>query len=106
MLTAAKEVKKDKRSAKRLIAFATPLVVTAFVVFSGASSGHEIGKFEDLSGASHLVMITQGGLLYDNWYAHLGKSPPTETHPLISMLAFDTQDHVDILAYAQTLPMK
>jgi thiosulfate dehydrogenase len=26
--------------------------------------------------------------------------------PMISMLAFDIQDHVDVLAYAQTLPAK
>jgi hypothetical protein len=26
--------------------------------------------------------------------------------PMISMLAFDIRDHVDTLAYAQTLPQK
>jgi len=26
--------------------------------------------------------------------------------PMISMLAFDVQDHVNILAYSQTLPRK
>ncbi len=29
----------------------------------------------------HLQFISQGGLLYDNWYVHLGTPPPTDTHP-------------------------
>jgi thiosulfate dehydrogenase len=32
--------------------------------------------------AKHLVSITQGGLLYDNWYAQLGVDAPKKTHPL------------------------
>lgn len=29
---------------------------------------------------AHLRFINEGGLLYDNWYVHLGTPAPTETH--------------------------
>jgi len=32
-------------------------------------------------GASHLVAITGGGLLYDNWYEQVGVDAPKTTHP-------------------------
>ena len=56
-------------------------------------------------------VVTAGGII-----GTVAKANPWETlhkirmgQPLvqmISMLAFDVQDHVDILAYAQTLPEK
>ena len=66
---------------KPLTALATTLVTAAVVAFSPASSGDEADRSADLYAASHLVLITQGGLLYDNWYKQLGKSAPKETHP-------------------------
>ncbi len=32
-------------------------------------------------GAQHLMLITHGGLLYDRWWAQLGKEAPKTTHP-------------------------
>ncbi len=29
----------------------------------------------------YLLLINQGGLLYDNWYLQIGSPPPTDTHP-------------------------
>jgi thiosulfate dehydrogenase len=47
----------------------------------GTVQADELGAFSDLSPAKHLVVITRGGVLYDNWYGALGKEAPKETHP-------------------------
>ena len=41
----------------------------------------ELGAFGEHSAAKHLVLIDRGGVLYDKWYAVLGKEPPAGTHP-------------------------
>ncbi len=38
-------------------------------------------KADEYPGAEHLVSITQGGLLYDNWYEQIGVEAPKKTHP-------------------------
>ncbi len=59
---------------------AAPLLGTSFIVLAtlsvfgsmNARAEHDVG---------HLMFVTQGGLLYDNWYVHLGTPAPTDTHP-------------------------
>jgi thiosulfate dehydrogenase len=47
----------------------------------GTLQAQEIGAHDELSAAQHLVAIDRGGVLYDSWYAALGKEGPKETHP-------------------------
>lgn len=60
---------------KRLAALPLAFTAIACLMFGGAS------RAEDLTGAQHLVTITRGGLLYDNWYAQLGIDAPKTTYP-------------------------
>ena len=64
------------RSLKRVVASSLVLLGAACLLFSGTA------KATEMSEAKHLVLITQGGLLYDNWYAQLGVDAPKKTHPL------------------------
>ncbi len=50
------------------------IMLAALSVFGSLSARaeHDVG---------HLRFINQGGLLYDNWYVHLGTPAPTDTHP-------------------------
>lgn len=41
----------------------------------------ETALARDTTGASEAWRISQGGVLYDKWWAVLGVSPPTDTHP-------------------------
>ena len=47
----------------------------------GTLQADELGAFGEHSAAKHLVLIDRGGVLYDKWYAVLGKEPPAGTHP-------------------------
>ena len=64
------------RSPKTVVASCLALLGAACLLFSGAA------RADELADAKHLVFITQGGLLYDNWYAQLGVDAPKKTHPL------------------------
>lgn len=70
---------------KQLVNFGTlPTIVLAaagLLLFSVASAADETGEFGDSSAAEHLVLINDGGLMYDTWYAQVGKRAPEETHP-------------------------
>ena len=56
-------------------------VATALPWVPGILQADELGAFGEHSAAKHLVLIDRGGVLYDNWYAVLGKEPPAGTHP-------------------------
>ncbi len=66
---------------KRQVFFILSCIAAALSSIPGALQADEPGAFGELSGAKHLVLIDRGGVLYDNWYAQLGKEPPKETHP-------------------------
>lgn len=69
----------------RALAHWIPLAATACVVAVAGiflTMGAPPASADDFAGAQHLVSITKGGLLYDNWYAQLGVDPPENTHPL------------------------
>lgn len=53
-------------------------MLVGLMVFGNGSPA----RADDFTGAQHLVSITKGGLLYDNWYAQLGVDAPEKTHPL------------------------
>ena len=61
----------------RKIGFLTAMSVGLMVFGNGPPA-----RAEELTEAQHLVTITQGGLLYDNWSNQLGVDAPKETHPL------------------------
>jgi thiosulfate dehydrogenase len=58
-----------------------PCIAAALPWVPGSLQAHDIEGFGGLSGAEHLVVITRGGVLYDKWWAHLGKEAPKDTHP-------------------------
>ena len=59
------------------IGFFTAMSVGLMVFCNGPSV-----RADELTEAQHLVIITKGGLLYDNWSAQLEVDAPKETHPL------------------------
>ncbi len=70
-----------KHLLKRSVLFVLPCIAAAFPSLPATVQAHDIEGFGNLSGAQHLVLITRGGVLYDNWYKTLGKSAPKDTHP-------------------------
>ena len=61
----------------RKIGFFTAMSVGLMVFGNGPPAWAD-----ELTEAQHLVTITQGGLLYDNWFAQLGVDAPKKNHPL------------------------
>jgi len=72
-----------KHLLKRSVFSVLPCIAAAVALSSvpGTLQADEIGAHDELSAAQHMVAITHGGVLYDNWYAALGKEAPKETHP-------------------------
>ena len=70
-----------KQILKRSVLFVLPCIAAALPLLPATVQAHEIGGVGKLSSAQHLVVITRGGLLYDNWYSALGKEAPKNTHP-------------------------
>ncbi len=56
------------------------LPVTSFVALAAMSVFFSLVVRAEHD-VAHLRYVNQGGLLYDNWYVHLGTPPPTDTHP-------------------------
>ena len=72
-----------KHLLKHSVFFVLPCIAAALALSSvpGTLQADELGAFGERSAAQHLLVITRGGALYDNWYGELGKEPPKETHP-------------------------
>ena len=66
---------------KRSVLFVLPCIAAVLPSLPATVQAHDVEGFGDLSGAQHLVVITRGGVLYDNWYSALGKGAPKNTHP-------------------------
>lgn len=66
---------------KRSAVFVLSLIVGALPWIPGSLQAYDIEGVGSLSGAEHLVVITRGGVLYDKWWAELGKEAPKGTHP-------------------------
>ena len=72
-----------KHLLKRSVFFVLPCIAAAVALSSlpGSLQAQKIEAHDELSAARHMVAITRGGVLYDNWYVALGKDAPKETHP-------------------------
>jgi thiosulfate dehydrogenase len=57
-----------------------PLLGTSLIMLAALSVSGSLNAREE-SDAGQLMLINQGGLLYDNWYVHLGQPAPSDTHP-------------------------
>jgi len=66
---------------KRSVFFLLSYIAVALPWIPGNLQAHDVEGFGGISGAQHLVLITRGGTLYDNWYGALGKEAPKNTHP-------------------------
>lgn len=69
---------------KRSVLFVFPVIAAALLWVPGSLQADDIEGFGPLSAAEHLVVITRGGLLYDKWWAELGKEAPKDTHTAYS----------------------
>jgi thiosulfate dehydrogenase len=66
---------------KRSVLFVLPCIAAALPSLPATVQADDVEGYGKLSSAQHLVVITRGGVLYDNWYSALGKKDPKDTHP-------------------------
>ncbi len=71
----------SKHILKRSVVFVLPCIAAALSSVPGTVQAQLIEAHDGLSAARHAVEISRGGVLYDKWYAVLGKEAPKETHP-------------------------
>lgn len=69
-----------KQFLNRSALFVLPCIAAAIASVPGTSQAQQIEAHDGLSAAAHMVAITRGGVLYDNWSVALGKEAPKETH--------------------------